>query len=176
MRTAIRGFTLLELVLTVAVAAICTTVAVPALGPMLERQRATSAMEALATQMQLARMAAITYRQPAVLCPSPDGASCSSVPDWSGGWMLFLDADANRRPDPGEEVIRVETAPTSRHLRLLATRGRPQVRYMPDGRSAGSNVTISVCGRDDLLLGAVILNNMGRPRRFRPVSPQPCPR
>ena len=90
--------------------------------------------------------------------------------------MLFLDADANRRPDQGEEVIRVETVPTSRHLQVLGTSGRPQVRYMPDGRSAGSNVTISVCGRDDLLLGAVILNNMGRPRRFRPVAAQPCPR
>ncbi len=175
MRNATAGFTLVEMVLTVAIIAICATVALPAMGPMLERQRATSAMESLATQMQLARMAAITYRQPAVLCPSTDGATCSGVPDWSGGWMLFLDADGNRRHDPGEEIIRVEATPTSRHLRILATRGRPQVRYMPDGRSAGSNVTISVCGRDDLLLGAVILNNMGRPRRSRPVAPQPCP-
>lgn len=175
MRSGTKGFALVELVVAVAVLAICVAVAVPAMGPMLERQRAASAMEALATQMQLARMAAITYRQPTVLCPSHDGATCSGVPDWSGGWMLFLDVDGNRRPDPGEEVIRVEAAPTSRHLRLLATSGRPQVRYMPDGRSAGSNLTISVCGRDDLLLGAVILNNMGRPRRFRPVSPHPCP-
>lgn len=175
MRAGQAGHTLVELGLVLATLGICAALAVPAMGSLLERHRATAAMDALATQLQLARMAAITYRQPAVLCPSSDGTGCDGLPDWSGGWLLFLDADGNRQPDAGEEVIRVERAPTSRHLRVLATAGRRQVRYTPDGRSAGSNVTISVCGADGLLLGAVIVNNMGRPRRFRPVSPQPCP-
>ena len=175
MRTAIRGFTLLELVLTVAIMAICAVVAVPALAPMLERYRANATLHALATRIQLTRMAAITYRQPAILCPSADGAICGGTPDWSGGWILFLDPNGNRIRDPGERLVRTDNAPVSRHLRVLGTTGRPQLRYLPDGRSAGSNVTLSVCGRDDLVLGAVIVSNGGRPRRFRPVAPFPCP-
>jgi len=175
MRTATRGFTLLELALTVSIMAICAVVAVPALAPMLERYRANAALHALATQVQLARMAAITYRQPAILCPSGDGATCSGVPDWSGGWLLFLDPNGNRIRDPGEQLVRAENVPLARHLRILGTAGRAQLRYLPDGRSAGSNVTISVCGHDDLVLGAVIISNVGRPRRFRPVAPFPCP-
>ena len=96
----VRGFTLIEMTLTVAILAVCAAVAAPVMGEVLERQRAGAAMGALATQMQLARMSAITYRQPAILCPSRDGAACDGSTDWSGGWMVFLDRDGNRQDLP----------------------------------------------------------------------------
>lgn len=170
-----RGFSLIELMVTLGVLLISTTVGLPALAGLLEHQRSAAALGALTTQMQLARMAAITYRQPALLCPSRDGADCDGGADWSGGWIVFLDRDGNRRVDAGDEIIRAETAPTSRQLQVQATTGRPHVRYLPDGRSAGSNLTISVCNRDGQLLGAVIVNNAGRPRVSRPVAGTPCP-
>lgn len=169
------GFSLVEVVLATAILAVLAAVSVPAFGALLERQRASAAMAALSTQMQLARMAAITYRRPTVLCPSTDGMACDGGPEWSGGWMLFLDRDGNRRPDASDEILRVESAPSTATLRLVATSGRPLVRYQPDGRSAGSNITISVCNTRHELVGAVVLNNMGRPRSFRPASPTPCP-
>ncbi|MDH5835551.1 GspH/FimT family pseudopilin [Luteimonas kalidii] len=175
MRKQLRGFTLVEMTLTVAILAVCAAVAAPVMGDLLERQRAGAAMGALATQMQLARMAAITYRQSAVLCPSRSGTACDGSTDWSGGWMMFLDRDGNREPDAGEDILRAESGPMSRSLRLLGTTGRPQLRYMPDGRSAGTNLTISVCNGDGILLGAVIVNNAGRPRTFRPTTPAACP-
>lgn len=171
-----RGFTLVELVIVVAILAILLAVAVPALAPLVERQRAGSAMSALSTQMQLARMAAITYRRPAVLCPSRNGSACDGGTDWGLGWLLFLDMDGNHQPDAADEILRNEPVPAARsHMRLVGTTGRPRLRYLPDGRSAGSNLTISVCNAQGALLGAVIVNNVGRPRAFRPVSPAPCP-
>jgi len=132
-------------------------------------------MGTLSTQMQMARMAAITYRRPAVLCPSRHGTTCDPGTDWSGGWMLFLDRDGNSRPDAADEILQVESPSTRAMLRVVSTSGRPRVRYLPDGRSAGSNITISVCSTKGILLGAVIVNNMGRPRSFRPTAPAPCP-
>ncbi len=170
-----RGFTLVEAVLTTALVASFAVLSVPAFAGLLERHRANAAMATLSTQMQLARMAAITYRRPAVLCPSSTGTSCDTGTDWSGGWMLFLDRDGNYRPDAADEILRVESAPAKPTLRVVGTRGRPRVRYLPDGRSAGSNLTISVCSPEGSLLGAVIVNNMGRPRSFRPAAPAPCP-
>lgn len=177
MNTPVRtgGFTLVETALTTAILALLAALSIPALGALLERHRAGAAMGTLSTQMQLARMAAITYRRPAVLCPSADGRSCSGGTDWSGGWMLFLDRDGNHRPDAADEILRVESDSGRPGLRLVGTTGRPRIRYLPDGRSAGSNVTISVCSAKGELLGAVIVNNMGRPRSFRPAAPAPCP-
>ena len=89
--------------------------------------------------------------------------------------MLFLDDDGNRAPDASDEIIRVDLEPTSRHLRVFSTTGRSQLRYLPDGRSAGTNLTVSICNQRQELLGQVIVNNMGRPRSERPQAPTPCP-
>ena len=171
-----RGFTLVELVIVVAILAILLAVAVPALAPLVERHRAGTAMTALSTQMQLTRMAAITYRRPAVLCPSRDGSACDGGTDWGVGWLLFLDTDGNQQPDAADEILRNDPGPAgASHMRMVGTTGRPRLRFLPDGRSAGSNLTVSVCSAEGALLGAVIVNNVGRPRAFRPVSPVPCP-
>lgn len=166
---------LVELAVVVAIIAILTAMAIPGFGALLERQRAGAAMGALSTQMQLARMAAITHRRPAVLCPSSDGSRCEGGIDWGIGWIVFLDRNGNQQPDDGDRILRVEHASPRATLRLVGTSGRPRLRYLPDGRSAGSNLTVSVCNADGALLGAVIVNNVGRPRSFRPASPVPCP-
>jgi type IV fimbrial biogenesis protein FimT len=169
------GFTLIEAVVVLAVATILVATAIPAFGGLVERQRASNAMTSLTTQMAQARMAAITYRRPAILCPSLDGLACHPGGDWSMGWMLFLDRNNDRRPDDADALLRVDLAPRSRHLRLPGTRGRPYLRYLPDGRSAGTNLTIHVCNRQGLRLGTVIVNNAGRARTERPGQPMPCP-
>ncbi|HSD16078.1 MAG TPA: GspH/FimT family pseudopilin [Thermomonas sp.] len=169
------GFTLIELAATTSVVAILAGIAAPSLADFLERQRASAAMNSLLTHMALARVAAITRNRRAVLCPSVDGQHCETGTDWSNGWMLFLDEDGNRTPDAGDEIIRVDLEPTSRHLRVLSTTGRSQLRYLPDGRSAGTNLTVSICNQRQELLGQVIVNNMGRPRSERPQAPTPCP-
>ena len=170
-----RGFTLIELMVTVAITGILAGVAAPSMGGFIEHQRANAATSSLMSHMALARMSAISRNHRAVLCPSRDGLTCEAGTDWSGGWMLFVDEDGNRRPDSSDEILRVDLEPTSRHLRVVSTVGRQQLRYLPDGRSAGSNLTLSICNRKGELLGAVIINNAGRARSTRPGSPTSCP-
>jgi type IV fimbrial biogenesis protein FimT len=169
------GFTLIELATVLSVMAILAGIATPSLAGFLERQRASAATNSLMTHMALARMSAITRNRRAVLCPSADGQHCEAGTDWSVGWMLFTDDDGNRTPDASDEIIRVDLEPTSRHLRVVSTTGRQQLRYLPDGSSAGANLTISICNQRQELLGQVIVNNMGRPRSERPDTPTPCP-
>ena len=169
------GFTLIELVTTLSVMTILASIAAPSFAGFVERQRASAAISSLMTHMALARMSAISRNRRAVLCPSSNGDECETSTDWSAGWMLFLDDDGNRTADASDEIIRVDLEPTSRHLRVISTTGRPQLRYLPDGRSAGANLTVSICNQDGELLGQVIVNNMGRPRSERPKAPTPCP-
>lgn len=169
------GFTLIELAATSAILAILASVAMPSMSALIERQRASATASSLIAHMQLARMAAVSRNRRAVLCPSGDGANCEAGTDWSQGWMLFIDDDGNRRPDASEDILRVEPEPTSRHLRITSSAGRQQLRYLPDGTSAGTNLTLSICNARGELLGRVIVNNVGRPRSERPSQPAPCP-
>ena len=169
------GFTLIELATTVAVMGVLAGVAVPPMHDFVARQRTSAAVGSLTTHMNLARMAAISRNHRTVLCPSSDGANCAAGTDWSQGWMLFVDEDGNRRPDGSDDILRVDLEPTSRHLRVVSTSGRQQLRYLPDGRSAGTNLTVSICNKSGELLGQVIVNNIGRPRSERPKVPTACP-
>jgi len=169
------GFTLIELVTTTAVLALLAGVALSPMQALLERQRASAATSSLISHMQLARLSAVERNRRTVLCPSSDGATCAAGTDWSQGWLLFVDEDGNRRPDTDDEILRVDLAPTSRHLRIASSAGRQQLRYLPDGTSAGANLTLSICSPDGVLLAKVVVNNAGRPRSERPTDPAPCP-
>lgn len=169
------GITLIELVITLAVLAICISIAMPSMRVLIERHHAYAATSSLISHMAQTRMAAITHRQPAVMCPSMDGTSCTSDRDWSRGWMLFLDPDGNRMHSPGETIIRADLNPTSRHLTISSSTGRTSLRYLPDGRATGTNLTISICNFHNELLGSVVVNNAGRPRSTSPNSNTPCP-
>lgn len=169
------GFTLVELAITCAILAIATGIALPSLSGLLEHHHANAAVSALTSQMQLARAAAISRNHRTVLCPSEDGSRCLTGSDWSGGWMLFVDDDGNRQPDASEDILRIEQTPTSRHLRIVSNDGRPQLRYLPDGSSAGSNLTLSICAPGGQLLARVIVNNVGRPRSERAAPGSACP-
>ena len=169
------GFTLIELVTTLSVMTILASIAAPSFAGFVERQRASAAISSLMTHMALARMSAITRNRRAVLCPTTDGQHCEAGTDWSTGWMLFADDDGNRKVDAADDILRIDLEPTSRHLRVFSTSDRQQLRYLPDGRSAGTNLTVSICNKGGELLGQVIVNNMGRPRSERPKVLTACP-
>ena len=170
-----RGLTLIELSVTLAVLAICAAVGVPALQTFVQQQRATAAMGSLTVHLASARMAAVTHRRPVVVCPMDDEATgCVQETDWSRGWIVFFDPDGNRRPDEPDQVIAVEQTRSGSSLRVLTSSGRRHVRYLPDGTSAGTNVTFELCGAEGSLLGKVIVNNAGRSRIERPAEPVAC--
>ena len=159
-----RGLTLIELLIVVAVATLLCTVAVPALSGGLEAARGADARAALAASLAAASNRAALTGTRAVLCPSTDGRSCSDNPDWSGGWLVFLDGNANRELDPGEPVLRLQPALAGK-VRLRSTVGRTRIVFQGNGGNAGSNVTFTLCdGRGPAKARALILGNTGNLR------------
>jgi len=169
------GITLVELVVCACVLSITAAIATPSVGKLIERQRAIAANHNLLTHLAQARATAITRHTPTILCPSSNGSTCNADTNWGDGWLLFLDRDGNRQPDHPDDIVLADNLSTSRHLKLTSTAGRRQVRYLPDGRSAGTNLTISICNMKDELLTAVVVNNTGRARSAHPRTPTACP-
>lgn len=167
-----RGFTLVELLATLALATALATIASPSLAGLLERHRTTVALHEATGALALARMEAVRRRVPVSLCPTDDGLRCRDDLQWEVGWMLFLDPSRAGRPrGPADVLRRFDRLP---HHRMRSTSGRPLVRFSPDGWAMGSNVTLTLCSRSGLA-ARVIVNNGGRARTERSARQVPCP-
>lgn len=85
-----RGFSLVELMVTLAVLAILTMVAVPGFRDTIRRSRVSAASNALLADLRYARTEAINRGQLVSLCPSNDGSNCTADGSaWDTGWLVY---------------------------------------------------------------------------------------
>jgi type IV fimbrial biogenesis protein FimT len=102
-----QGFTLYELLITIVLIALISSLAVPSLAASMARQRQRVEIDALFHAIHQARKESIMRRKVVSLCPSLDGRVCTPGRDWSAGWLMFenLDRDSPPRLDDGEPVL-----------------------------------------------------------------------
>jgi type IV fimbrial biogenesis protein FimT len=162
LRTAQRGLTLIELLITLAVAAVLFGLAVPSYSALMQRLASEAAARQLFSALTLARAQALSARQAVIVCPGQGG--CSGDGRWEAGYVVGIDANRNDRLEPGERVI--WQAAAAARVTILSNTGRPQLRYLPTGRASGTNATFRVCPRLPVA-GAtrvLVVNNAGRVR------------
>lgn len=83
------GFSLLELMITLAVAAILLVIAVPSFDGLMHRSRVSSASNDLLSSLAYARTEAVTRGQLVSMCASTDGKSCASSTSYEPGWIVY---------------------------------------------------------------------------------------
>lgn len=98
MRARLRGFTLIELVVTLAVAAILLTLAAPSMADLLRANRLASANNGLVTALNVARAEALRRGASVTVCPSANQRSCVGSTDWATGWVVFEDTATTGNP------------------------------------------------------------------------------
>lgn len=103
-RNTSHGFSLLELLVTLAVAAILVSLAVPAVGQYLGRAQRDRDVNELRTELILARTEAIRRGSNVGVCASSTLSSCGD--NWSLGWIVYVDSNHDGSLTAGEEVIR----------------------------------------------------------------------
>lgn len=171
-----RGYTLYELAMTVAIAALILTIGLPSFGGLVADKRLRAETDALFHAVHRARKASIARRRVVSLCPSPDGRTCVPGTDWSAGWILFVNGDRDNPPqvDAGEKLLathrvdeRVQIAANRRGFTLRATHLR------------ATNGTLVICDRTGRAEArALVVSYTGRPRvtyEDRRGDPYGCP-
>ena len=103
------GFTLAELLVTLAVAMILAIGTAEFAPRIIQDSRMVSTVNAFVTILQRARSQAIKRGRQVVLCPSRDTATCGHSLDWQHGWLLF-ESD-NREREPDEPLLRIGQPP-----------------------------------------------------------------
>lgn len=168
----VRGMTLVETVVAIAVLAIVAAIALPAFGQLLQAARVRAAVADLSADLALARISAISRNRSYVLCPSDDGVMCRTDGRWDAGWIGFH----GKGSPPVVPVTGPSTVRQRRDdgIRINSGSGRAHVRYLPDGRNSGTNLTINVCA-GDTLAARVVVNNAGRIRSERLKAATRCP-
>ena len=98
------GFTLLELLVALAVVAILLGVGVPSFVEMVRESRIGAASRALHGSLRIARSESLKRGELVSVCPRAAADTCGGAGAWSNGWIVFADPSAK----PGDGVARVD--------------------------------------------------------------------
>lgn len=126
------GFTLFELLITLAVATILFGVAVPSFTSMTKSNRITTTVNDLVYALNIARSEAMKSNS-AATCISTDLATCTVGGTWASGWIVFADLNANCSVDAGENLIKVFEPISNASTTIVTTPAKRCVRYGSNG-------------------------------------------
>jgi type IV fimbrial biogenesis protein FimT len=121
--TAQTGFTLMELLMTIAIAAIVAMLAIPSFRYVTNSNRIAAEVNGLLGDLQFARGEAIKEGQPVTVCMSKLGQTCDTTGNaWNSGWIVYSNptfTGATTTPAAGS-ILRIQSTFTSTDTFLAA--------------------------------------------------------
>ena len=160
-----RAFTIVELIICVAVLAILTSIALPYFHKYQSRQEAKQIPIKLSAVNRYARSQAAVFHQNIVICPSQDSLSCHPN-QWNKNILVFIDKNKNRQVDTGEQILQIDVL----NLKYgnLSWRGAlslPSVTYQAHtALPIGSNGSFYYCSTHLSNQQRIVLSKMGHIR------------
>ena len=112
------GFTLLELLVTIAITAIIVALAAPSFTDVFDDNVLLTQTNQFATAINVARSEAVKRNGRVLICKRT-GNQCatSNATNWEDGWIIFADADNDNAVDSGEEISMLDPLRTGYTLR-----------------------------------------------------------
>jgi type IV fimbrial biogenesis protein FimT len=177
-----KGFTLIEMLTTMAVAGIVLAIAAFSFKDVLWRNQVNTAANDFVTALNFARSEAVTRGQSVTVCRSINGTteddpaaavpvpSCSTAAGagWETGYIVFVDANGNGERDTNEELLRVCSGPDGGvTIQAEGVKAKNRICYAATGFFPGVfNDTVKIANASKTI--NVVLSKNGRVRTEQP--------
>lgn len=148
---ALAGWSVIEVLIGVAVIGIIVLLSAPGVNTLSQKYTMKKTSSNLLTSLTLAQGEASRRGGIARVCPSSDGNTCRSDGNWNRGWLVFLDSNANSKPEAFEILDRY--GPTDERVRIqaqgaFAQRATFNVDGAPDLEGSSGEGRFRVCFAD----------------------------
>lgn len=165
-----RGFTLIELMVGLSVAAIVGLFVVPAMSAFAANAALRGTSYDLMAAITLARSEAIKHMGTVIVCrsaePMASSPSCGGADDWSPGWLVFLSKDTDDDYDTATDLLLMTGTAAGVHARVRADADAADfVKFRADGTLAAAGAAqFAICDERGAAYGKRIdLALVGRP-------------
>lgn len=161
-----RGFTLIELMITLTIMAAMLTIAVPGLQQFLISGNLISLSNDIMASLNFARSEAVKRGLSVSLCPSANRTTCTG--SWSQGWIVFVDNNSDGELNGSDALLRVHEAASASYsvTSTLVDGASATVAFVTYARNGIANDTgkFALCYNSDESQAKVISVPLTRPR------------
>lgn len=138
-----RGFTMIELLMTIAIAAILLTVAVPSFRDFLLNSRMTTQTNEFVLALAYAKSEAVKRGVTVTVCSRANDTTCAASTSWDNGWLVFVDNDGSGAINGADLVLQTRAGLEGGNT--LRAGALQRVIFMNTGFQANAQDTFNLC-------------------------------
>ena len=163
-----RGFTLIELMVTISIAAVILAIGIPSFNAFVQKNRVVALSSGFISSVNYARIESVKRGVSVSVCPSgnKNQTTCGGANDWNQGWIVFVDAAGSGKLS--KQSDRLQIYQSFQDLGSLKTK-EPRITFASTGypiagaqAGAGAEYLFSALGCTGEHGRLVILSNTGR--------------